>query len=220
MNRSTTRDLQRYCAATFMQEIAADQSARNRRLCLIETHMAAQQQHLRDVKRSNESSNSAKLIGENSKNATQETSYWFETATTLSKENTELIDRITRCEEKCAKLNTSVSRLSHRRIVLEKELANANRELLRMTVCRYDGFTPCSIVPSKTKSIPVNTEGKDAIHWYQACRTLEAHHIQKTSELEAKIESLLKSMTELDTKRRKRRDIDTDTVSMPHIEKP
>ena len=203
-NRHITRDLQRYCAASLIHEIAAGQSAINRRLCFIESHIATQQQQIRKIKRENEINTRIKQTEHRKKHDSLDSSYWYETATTLSKENSELVDKITKYEEKLCIQNTSISRLAQLRTALENELTEANREIIRLTAYG-NGCMPStqSFPPSKTRSIPVSTEGKDAVHWYQTCRSLETLHIQKTAELEGRIEALLKKAEESDTKRRK-----------------
>ena len=205
MNRTATRDSQRYCVANLMHEIAVDMCGVNRRMHLIESHLTAQMQSQKESKHENDMNGRDKLGKDTNKNSTRGTSHWYETATSLSKENSKLVDAISEYELKYTRLNTSVSRLSQLRTALENDLAAANREIIRLTVCANDFVVVPSLqAPSKARSIPVSADGKDALHWYQTCRSMEAQHIEKINELEAKIDSLIKTMTDPDTKRRKR----------------
>jgi hypothetical protein len=205
MNRTATRDSQRYCVANLMHEIAVDMCGVNRRMHLIETHLTEQLQSQKESKHEKDMNGRDKLEKDTNKNSSRETSHWYETATSLSRENSKLVDVISGYELKCARLTISVSRLSKLRTALENDLAAANREIIRLAVCANDfAVVPSLQAPSKARSIPVSADGKDALHWYQTCRSMEAQHIEKINELEAKIDSLIKTMADPDTRRRKR----------------
>jgi hypothetical protein len=139
-------------------------------------------------------SSSEKGNGKNSRNATLQSAYWYETATTLSKENAELTEKIAQVNTRCDTMGESITRLSRIRAALEEELSSANREIIRIST-HSQVFIPPTPTHLRIQSIPVNTEGRDAMHWYQTCRTMEAQYIQKITELEARIDNLVEIIT-------------------------
>ena len=142
----------------------------------------------------------------NNRNATPKTAYWYETATTLSSENADLTEKVTKYEERCRTLTGSVTRLSQLRTALEKDLATANKEIIRLTACTHPTLPPTPNIPSKSNSISVSTQGRDAMHWYQTCRSMEAQYIQMISELETRVSQLTETITSNTGKRPRRID--------------
>ena len=41
-------------------------------------------------------------------------------------------------------------------------------------------------------NIPVNTQGKDAMYWHQACRTLQIQYLELKNELDNKTDQFLR----------------------------
>jgi hypothetical protein len=184
--RHATRDLQRVSTMQLTNDIALGLSANNRRLCLIETHVS---------RMINRNTNSAAPKTDECAFAQTEndrTSYWHQTASTLSKENAELVCRISRYEEQINRHREALKRLSRAKIDTESELAAANREIMRLTMCGNSIVLPTA-APVRLQSIQVSTQGKDAHYWYQTCRTMEAQFIQKTTELQAVIDTLIEA---------------------------
>ena len=91
----------------------------------------------------------------------------------LLTENRRLRETIKRKDvERTEHYNTVVG-FERIRIQLEEKIATLTCELLHAT----DG-------PSVLPPIPVNPQGKDAMYWHQACRTLQQHNSVLKKELE------------------------------------
>ena len=59
---------------------------------------------------------------------------------------------------------------------IERKMSDAEREL---NYLRTDPFQESSIIYHNTVStVPVNTQGKDAIYWHQMCRTIQSQFSQ------------------------------------------
>jgi hypothetical protein len=119
-------------------------------------------------------------------------SHWHQAAATLSRENAELVCRLSRYEEQINRHREALKRLSHAKLATESDLAAANREIMRLTVCANSIVLPTA-APIRLQSIPVNLQGRDGHYWYQTCRTMEAQFIQKTAELQAVIDTLIEA---------------------------
>ena len=144
-----------------------------------------------------------KQIGTDGRNATHETAQWYEAATTQSEENAKLAELLEESGTKCRRLTDSVTRLSQLRQALENELAATKRDVIHLSASGH-AITPSIAAPTRIQPIPVNTEGRDAMHWYQTCRTMEAQNIQRNAELEARMEKLSDRTTTPQNKRKKR----------------
>ena len=184
--RTATRDVQHFSSVHLANDIAVGLSANNRRLCLIEAHVSRtrhteKRQPPTETKASRQSSATA-----------DRSSYWHQTAATLSKENATLTHSLTEHEERYTRQQESIKRLSRARAVAEEELATARREILRLTVCGNAILLPTA-PPVKVQSIPVNMQGKDGMYWYQMCRTIETQYIQRTAELQASLDKLIET---------------------------
>jgi hypothetical protein len=102
-----------------------------------------------------------------------------------------LCDKLMKCETKCKDLTDNVARLSRVRAALENDLRSASKEI--MTLTTQPGViagTKPFIPHTKQRSVPAGTQGKETMHWYQTCTTMERQHIEKIAELETKIRQL------------------------------
>ena len=168
MLRTCTRDMQ-YCSdVVLIEEIAMGMSATNKRLHMIESHKLSKQPPTEKTR-----------VPLPPKNSTSKTAYWYESSSTLSIENAKLCKDLSKSNEECLHLRANVKRLADMRDELTKSLAEK----------ASTDATP-SFAHSTLQSIPVNTDGKDAMHWYQTCRTMEAQFTVAKAELQSKIEEL------------------------------
>ena len=90
----------------------------------------------------------------------------------LVAENARLRDTLKLRDRDCAQHAKSINELRHIRIQLENRLAASKCDMLLQEV------------PPYPTSIPVNTQGKDALYWHQMCRTLQHHNAALRRELE------------------------------------
>jgi hypothetical protein len=90
----------------------------------------------------------------------------------LVAENARLRDALKLRDNDCAQHARSIGELRRIRLQLENQLAAAKCDLLLQEV------------PPYPTSIPVNTQGKDALYWHQTCRTLQQHNTALRKELE------------------------------------
>jgi hypothetical protein len=75
---------------------------------------------------------------------------------------------------------------------MELNLSEANKEIMHLAFIARNQCTPMHLpTRSKVSKIPINTLGKDAMYWYQTCRTMEAQHLVQTNEMETKINELM-----------------------------
>ena len=62
-------------------------------------------------------------------------------------------------------------------------MMDAEREL---NYLRTDPFQETGIYSSVVSTIPVNTQGKDAIYWHQTCRTVQSQYLEAKREIDEK----------------------------------
>ena len=120
---------------------------------------------------------------------THEMLYWRQTAETLLNENRGLRESLQRKETECAELINRIRRTEQTCVQLEQQLASHMREVL---ILRADRITPPPPPKRTSPIIPLNTQGKDAIYWHQACRTLQSQYMELQSELESKTDQFLR----------------------------
>ena len=92
----------------------------------------------------------------------------------LVAENARLRDVLKIRDHDYAQHTKSINELRRIRIQLENRLAATKCDMLLQE----------AIVPPYPTSIPVNTQGKDALYWHQTCRTLQQHNTALRRELE------------------------------------
>ena len=184
--KHATRDLQRVSTMQLTNNIASGLSANNRRLCLIEAHTSQM---------INRNKNNTEPITDDSaptQPGNDRSSYWHRIAATLSKENAEMVCQLSRYEEQISHSKETLKRMTRAKATAESELAAANRENIRLTLSGNSIVLPTA-APIRLQSIPANMQGKDGHYWYQTCRTMEAQFIQKTTELQAVIDTLIET---------------------------
>jgi len=92
-------------------------------------------------------------------------------------------------EKECADFSVRMSKLSQSHMEVERRLMAANRDLL---ILQADQVTPPTIKHPPHPNIPVNTQGKDALYWHQACRTLQRQYTDVKNELENKTDQFIR----------------------------
>lgn len=177
-----------------MFDVSTGLAVLRRRLCLIESHTSSFMHSVVAEPTSFIAPDSTRLAEQtrikSSKDASTESAYWYETAMTLSDGNAKLTEKLTTCEAKCEVLKDTVCRLTQQRKQLEEDLTSAQGEIIRLSSCAGELATIAPITMQR-QSIPVNTQGKDALYWYQTCRTMEAQYIEKLAGLETTIKHLI-----------------------------
>lgn len=133
--------------------------------------------------------------------------YWRETANTLSRENAAITEQLGRLRADNAQLRESLRRLTAAHKETEQALAESSKELAHLSlVSRHWGATggQATFVPLRTRipPVPVDPQGKDAMHWYLSCRHMEAQFNLLRAELENKISEL----TEIISANKRKRD--------------
>ena len=88
-------------------------------------------------------------------------------------ENKRLRETINRKDVERTEQLSAIAGFERMRVQFEEKLASLTCELLHAT----NG-------PSVLPLIPVNPQGKDAMYWHQACRTLQQHNSVLKKELE------------------------------------
>ncbi len=73
---------------------------------------------------------------------------------------------------------------------LERRHAEAEKEL---TFLRHDPFQESSWATSRSvvSTVPVSTQGKDALYWHQMCRTIESQYLQAKNEIDGNKHQLI-----------------------------
>ena len=66
---------------------------------------------------------------------------------------------------------------------LERKLADSEREITHL---RTDPFKEYSVYNRVVSTIPINTDGKDALFWHQTCRTVQLQYEQAKQEVDEK----------------------------------
>lgn len=165
----------------MIPDMAIRMSATHKRLNLIESHMST---FFKKPKAEDKTQTIQKH--------TSSTAYWRESTNTLSNENSILTDRLAIIEAEHATLKETVSRLTSTKKEMETNLSEANKEIMHLAFIARNQCTPMHLpTRSKVSKIPIDTLGKDAMYWYQTCRTMEAQHITQTNEMETKINELM-----------------------------
>lgn len=108
---------------------------------------------------------------------------------TISNENTTLRESLKRKEKECSDFSIRMSKLSQSYMDIEQRLIASNRELL---ILQADQITPPAITHKTPMHIPVNTQGKDAIYWHQACRTIQRQYTEIKTELVNKTDQFIR----------------------------
>lgn len=119
---------------------------------------------------------------------THDSLYWHQTATTLLTENTQLREGLGNKTQECTELSANLARMARAHAELEKQYAASCRELL---ILEADRITPAAPKPP-IPHIPTSTQGKDAIYWHQACRSIQAQYFDLKSELDSKTDQFLR----------------------------
>jgi hypothetical protein len=115
--------------------------------------------------------------------------HWQQAATTLLSENAHLRESLKEKEKHSSDVSSRLFQLSQSHANLEKQLAASTRELLVMSA---DSLTPPPMMLRAMPNIPVSTQGKDAMYWHQACRTLQMQYLELKGELENKTDQFLR----------------------------
>jgi hypothetical protein len=109
--------------------------------------------------------------------------YWSQSASTLLHDVTQLNDALKSRERDYASLFEINSNLLSSYKELERKMADAERELIYL---RTDPFQETGIYSSVVSTIPVNTQGKDALYWHQTCRTVQLQYLEAKREIDEK----------------------------------
>lgn len=113
--------------------------------------------------------------------------YWNQVASTLYNEAVELRKDAEKNMEAYRVLQNNHMRLGVAHRLTVDELAMANRELALLRV--DSGGNAAGVNGSEAKiplSVPVNTQGKDAVFWHQCARTLQQQFLDLNKKLEEK----------------------------------
>jgi len=177
--------------------IAIKLSATTRRLSIIESHVSAMKPKETELARTRTQPQKPANTPECDKD------YWRNTTYTLSGENTELKQRLSKLEEEYKQLKHAMTRSTAARKELEKNLNEANKELFHLSTTHSRRIVPKQPVQLRFAVPPSSAiQNKDASFWYQTCRSMEAQYIQRNNELEAKVDELM----EIVSAKRKRPD--------------
>ena len=110
-------------------------------------------------------------------------SYWNQIAVTKSGDASHLGDALqTRNREYAALFEINGKLLATYR-ALERKMLDAEREL---TYLRTNPFHESGVYSNIISTVPVTTQGKDAFHWHQMCRTMEAQYLEAKREIDEK----------------------------------
>ncbi len=110
-------------------------------------------------------------------------SYWSQMAATLSSDVVQLREAATAREREYSSLFELNSKLLASYKELERKMVDSEREL---NYLRIDPFQDSSVYRSIVSTIPVNTQGKDAIYWHQMCRTIQSQYSHAQSVIDEK----------------------------------
>ena len=113
----------------------------------------------------------------------KDATYWSQTAASLTKEVAQLREDAKKRDREYSALFECNSRLFAAYKEMERKLNDAEREL---TYLRTDPFQESSVYSSVVSTIPLSTEGKDAIYWHQMCRTVQAQYQEAKREIDEK----------------------------------
>jgi len=104
-------------------------------------------------------------------------------AATLSSDVVQLREAATAREREYSSLFELNSKLLASYKELERKMVDSEREL---NYLRIDPFQDSSVYRSIVSTIPVNTQGKDAIYWHQMCRTIQSQYSHAQSVIDEK----------------------------------
>jgi hypothetical protein len=111
---------------------------------------------------------------------------WKQIALTLRGENKAHSERIQKLEQDIAALKTSHAALIEAHHVLQTQHEETSREL---TAAQADA--PMMASPAVATIPSTGPQGRDALYWYQMCRTLQAQFVESRRELELKTEQFV-----------------------------
>ena len=120
---------------------------------------------------------------------TLDSMHWHQTASTLLSENLSLREALKQKETECSNLQAKLFQAGQALSEREKQLAAATREVL---ILEADRLTPPLVFKKSIQHIPVNTQGKDAMYWHQACRTLQMQYMELKAELDTKTDQFIR----------------------------
>lgn len=109
--------------------------------------------------------------------------FWSQSASTLLNDVAQLNDSLKSREREYASLFEINTKLLSSFRELERKMMDAEREL---NYLRTDPFQETGIYSSVVSTIPVNTQGKDAIYWHQTCRTVQSQYLEAKREIDEK----------------------------------
>lgn len=188
--RTATRDVQT-CSHNLqlLHDIAIKISTTNKRLYLIESHTSSISK--RSIAPSSDPATRTRQPPSSSAHQSNSASYWRESTNTLSRENTNLTSRITHAEADNAKLRDTINRMTIAKKEAERSLHDTTKEIMHLSFIARHQCTPARL-PTRIRMdpVPASTLGKDAMYWYQTCRTMEAQFIEEKAALETKIAEL------------------------------
>jgi hypothetical protein len=114
-------------------------------------------------------------------------------------DSAQLKDMLTKRDREYSALFEINSKLLSSYKELEKKYAEAEKEL---TFLRHDPFQESWVTNrSAVSTVPVSTQGKDALYWHQMCRTIESQYIHAKNEIEGnkyQLISMSKKIKELE----------------------
>ena len=113
----------------------------------------------------------------------KDVTHWQRAATSLKSEVSQLKETMALRERDNASLFEMHAKLLSSFRELERKLADSEREITHL---RTDPFREFSVYNSVVSTIPINTEGKDALHWHQTCRTVQLQYEQAKHEVDEK----------------------------------
>jgi hypothetical protein len=113
----------------------------------------------------------------------KDVTHWQRAATSLKSEVSQLKETMALRERDNASLFGMHANLLSSFRELERKLADSEREITHL---RTDPFREFSVYNSVVSTIPINTEGKDALHWHQTCRTVQLQYEQAKHEVDEK----------------------------------
>ena len=109
--------------------------------------------------------------------------HWQRAATSLKSEVSQLKETMEMRERDNASLFGMHAKLLSSFRELERKLADSEREITHL---RTDPFKEYSVYNRVVSTIPINTDGKDALFWHQTCRTVQLQYEQAKQEVDEK----------------------------------
>ena len=110
-------------------------------------------------------------------------SYWSQTASSLSSDVVGLTEALKTRDRDYYSLMECNTRLLRSYKELERRLIDADREIVFL---KTDPFQESRVYSSIVSTIPVNTQGKDALHWHQVCRSVQLQYLEAKHEIDEK----------------------------------